>query len=885
MVSIEEARAQVATARQLVAEKKAQAEQVQSQLNEQEQSLPSTTSQQALRQRFKGIQGRIQRQRIDEQRSAVQEQQGYVSAYQDELGRYEQDINTTEAQINDYERKAEEAQRDAREEARAELDAYKAEFEAANPGEKLIIDWTKLRIKGVNSDVLSMSMPVDEYNAKIAELNTKLDNTLSSSNIDRLNTRLSRNDKVSYTQNKDVKGGLFTSVSAMAVNEPEINPNTGRPYGVISAAPEPKGVIGKLKEYARIQPDTQIGIAKGTLAGGGASLASTASALVHPRTTAKSLWGGLSTAATRVYSNKNFPEAGALLSNTDKLTPYHAGYLAGSILTSKGLSKVAQASSSIGERIITRLDPRYVKYNPITGLALDNIEIKEARALKNIKIPLSTQARVAGQRVNAVSAQRDLFELFTNERIIRKPLPNEGILSQTTKDMLKRFDEGRLTPRQIESLNKRIIRESGDKGLLERSFFADPYGRVRVSRLGVLDEPKEASLFDVYTGEATFKKGKPQIVYFKNVPVENLPYNLKEKLLSGMPLSEYEAAQLRNIQLQKSGKFKPVGFLSSEPEITLAPGEVIKKKRIAGVTLVNGRRVSIIEAEIAKQSKSSNAWNMFFGSSKKTKGLPVSYDMVSKPYVSSAKVGGSMYSLLFGSKEPSEKVSSSPSQKVSAPISKVSTSMTSGFSQVMGISYKPSPKSPSPRYKSPYSPPPSKSFDWFGFSGKYPSPRTPKSHYPPKNPTIYITYPPYKPSVSYRTSGGKVIKAAPGQYIVMVRRYGIDSIVGEASTLEEAKRILSYNLRSTLGASGFISSGGKKQDVSNLWGGMFTSAKKDRFRLVQKRGKRLSSRSEVGEIMGFARPRPIKKLTYKDKNDLWKGFKKPKKAKELSWWG
>lgn len=113
---------------------------------------------------------------------------------------------------------------------------------------------------------------------------------------------------------------------------------------------------------------------------------------------------------------------------------------------------------------------------------------------------------------------------------------------------------------------------------------------------------------------------------------------------------------------------------------------------------------------------------------------------------------------------------------------------------------------------------------------------------------------------------GKVARIGEDYYVVFVRRYGVDQIVGTSSTLGEAKRILRNNLTGSLAASGYIGGGsGKKQDISDLFGSMFTSSKKDSFRVVQRRGKRLSSRSEVNEIWGFNR-------------------RKGKAAKKIKWW-
>src|SRR5690606_23425215 len=119
------------------------------------------------------------------------------------------------------------------------------------------------------------------------------------------------------------------------------------------------------------------------------------------------------------------------------------------------------------------------------------------------------------------------------------------------------------------------------------------------SRLGITKQ-NEGSLLDIFSKDATFKKPKPQILLFDDVKIQNLPPQLrsvKAKLTRGKSLTKAEADALLEFQLKKSGKFKPVGFLSRESEITLAPGEIIKRKKKVGVTIVNGRRVPIVRAE------------------------------------------------------------------------------------------------------------------------------------------------------------------------------------------------------------------------------------------------------------------------------------------------
>jgi len=147
-----------------------------------------------------------------------------------------------------------------------------------------------------------------------------------------------------------------------------------------------------------------------------------------------------------------------------------------------------------------------------------------------------------------------------------------------------------------------LLKGKGIKGLLERSFFVDPEGRLRPSRSGLV---QEASLRDILSGQITFRKPKPQVLVFSDISVERLPSYLKDvelKLKNRAVLSERDIGRLLEFQLKKSGKFKPIGFGSGEPELTLAPGEIIYRRKVVGVTLINGRKTPIVLAGVRKAS-------------------------------------------------------------------------------------------------------------------------------------------------------------------------------------------------------------------------------------------------------------------------------------------
>lgn len=309
------------------------------------------------------------------------------------------------------------------------------------------------------------------------------------------------------------------------------------------------------------------------------------------------------------------------------------------IVTGRGFGGVGEGIAQVSRKIFTRLDPKFIpvtttdsfkvtdlrvngdtikiidfvdpseviKVTTATGRVIDIPIAKET--VKELGISLKEQAKLAGTTVDAVSGQRGLFRLLNPDEItLKKPLPKEDRLIKSTSNLLKRFDEGKLNPSEIIELDLKIKKETGGKkGLIERTFFADPQGRLRESRLGVRDKNiREAKLVDMLSGDVSFTKESPQAIIFESVPIAEFPKRLKnieKKLKTGQALNEIEQQQLLKFQLEKTGEFKPIGFLAPEPEIVLSPGEIIRKKKTIAVTLIKGKRVPIIQSEIVKATQ------------------------------------------------------------------------------------------------------------------------------------------------------------------------------------------------------------------------------------------------------------------------------------------
>lgn len=333
--------------------------------------------------------------------------------------------------------------------------------------------------------------------------------------------------------------------------------------------------------------------------------------------------------------------------------------VAGELLLLKGTGKAFKITGKVTgiarAKIINvlrrvKLKQKSITFPSTTGGRPQRLEI--VRGTADVVEPLSKQVKLAGTRITAVSAQADaLLRLVRRQRIIRKPIPGEEKLSTATKNLLKGFDEGRLSKQGLTNLERRIQKETGQGGLLERSFFADPRGRIRTRRLGLegptikqqikklkskpnltnkeLQKLKELveenrlinRLATFFTEDVTFIKPKPQILVFENVRVQNLPKALSKiesKLKAGKTLTSQEANQLLKFQLEPSGKFKPIGALSKESEVTLAPGEITKRIKTIGFVNVGGKRVPLVAAKVVKPTQNLKKLIKEFNSGKIT---------------------------------------------------------------------------------------------------------------------------------------------------------------------------------------------------------------------------------------------------------------------------
>jgi hypothetical protein len=514
--------------------------------------------------------------------------------------------------------------------------------------------------------------------------------------------------------------------------------NTGMPKNVVSKPEEPKGYVtglfnsfGRKSDIERTKSlrgqessASSISFASPFVGLGGLGYGLVTKPIETTKAVAKGLYGVGKQSALFLVGKAESP--GAVVGKTFRNEPdVFIGRLAGEFALAGTLTAGGSVASSVGSKVVTRLSP---KFRAVTETAegtriIENIPSKSGGTLSipiQERLPtmsLPEQARLAGTEQNLVSGARDLFGVVTKrQRVIEKPIAGEDLLSPKTKGMLEQFTKGTLPSKDVPALNKRIIAETGSKGLLERTFFADPLGRIRPSRLGV-EPQKIASPLDIISGDVTFRKAKPQAILFEKETIAKFPKGLSDiesALKKGKSLTQSQQDRLLKWQVAGGSQFKPVGFYSREAEVTLAQGNILKRKGTPAITLIEGKRVPIIRAEVSRASeelggllRKQTTKGLTEGESarlsklltRESKGL--SYDIATKPYAPPSSILGIIkYSSRYArsrasSYKPSSILSVSGSSALGtskSPISKVTgySGRSSGKSTTY---YKPYPKS------------------------------------------------------------------------------------------------------------------------------------------------------------------------------------------------
>lgn len=803
MADIETARQQLATARQILAEKKAQTEQVQQQLEEQERNIPSTTSQEALRNKFSSMQGRIQRKALEGERGKIQEAKQYVESYKGELGKYEGEISTAESQINTYERRVEELKREARDEARAELEAYKEEFEAANPGEQLIVDWSKLRVQGVSSGSFLQSMPTDAYNKRIEQINSDIKDISKGETISKINARLPIDQKI-QTPSKEIGFSLFHSVSAK--KEPDVvklekksewKPNVNQPLRSASylvdktiSLVSPKAAQ-KLEQLNRKVEGTTTGRISTKILP--FAEAATSGFLVSPAMATKNVYGKVTSKVT----TQPVKFIGVIDESSGKFIAKEGD----NIISLSKVNKINPINSrdtgSIGQKVSFR------KVNNIRT----NVELSD---IASVSEPLGKAKTVSQLPKIKLSSDLETSNTFISRGFARDVKIAEinklktGLIDKAGETPSKQLgmDIGKI--RKIKGDLKRntvitLVREAKGKPN-EFNVIASANPKLKIYKSGRLTYTARKDTFNIvgrvkFKGSSGTSKSNQILLIGKNVPVNAL---VRQTKTTGLTTFTKPQSPILN--------YKPVSRsigLETRTVKTESPKTLTVKSNNVLVRQHNKELNLFTQTSALGQSTKSKSRQLV--------------KQQQKPKAKQDNIFG--FEQITNTKQDTRTIQllrQSSKQKYLQKAANKSVKNT------------------------------------FFDSSNYNKPFIPKF---------------FKPSTSYKSSAGRILHPEPGRYVVVVKRFGQDTIIGEAETLIEAKKLLTGRLQGTLAASGFIAEKitGSKQSVSNLFGSIFTSAKKDSFRLVQRRGKRLSSGSEISEIFGFKKRKGGRKAPKKIK--------------------
>lgn len=275
-------------------------------------------------------------------------------------------------------------------------------------------------------------------------------------------------------------------------------------------------------------------------------------------------------------------------------------------LKSRVIKPSIKTPSSIIDYLKGKKPGQFKKFQETKGITLkQGLLTDSATSLRN-------QAKLAGKKGTIVTAQANrLVNFIKRNKVIRKPISGEERLSIKAKNLLKKFDGGRISNSEFYRLNKLMLKEIG-KTPLERSLYATPDGVIRFTRLG--GEVAEASWRDILRGNFSFRnvKMKPQVIVFPEGKISKFPKSIRDvvnKLKAGKIISESERARLIKWQVKPTGKWKPIGDVryrgGIELETTLAPGEVIRRVKKLATVKINKVPVDIVQAKVIKLSKST----------------------------------------------------------------------------------------------------------------------------------------------------------------------------------------------------------------------------------------------------------------------------------------
>ena len=192
MPTLEEVKQQLLEARQQTEQRKQEVSEAEYQLEKARTSLPQYQSQEAIRKL-----SREQRRGISQAVKSIEQKRAEIGEYGKEIKKFEtEELSPSEYQVQKYEEETRALETASKlfehkvpldfvtgeeykylkdmyrqdRSAREDFQKYVEEYQKENPTEKLVIDWNKLQIKGIESGALGKSLSIEEYNKRVKEL-------------------------------------------------------------------------------------------------------------------------------------------------------------------------------------------------------------------------------------------------------------------------------------------------------------------------------------------------------------------------------------------------------------------------------------------------------------------------------------------------------------------------------------------------------------------------------------------------------------------------------------------------------------------------------------------------------------------------------------------
>lgn len=853
--NVEAARQAVENARRVAQERRQQAEEARQQIERQRDRIPDPAARQNLS-KYRGIQGRQYRQQLGQARDELSRNISEIDSYKQNIDSYEQDIQQVEGQIKSYDRykaDVEQAKRVAAgiSDPRGLSDQGRAIYARIQEGNDAAVEAT---LKDIESQV---SLTDSERREIFRELQENLGRISNSELNARIGTIISPSIRRDVLPEEVVtlKSESIAPMQGPQLQQVEINPNTGRPYGTVESVPEPKGFLARTqasisrKRAQAKQDDNQLA---GALTGVGstaltyASLPGTAiRTITRPVTTARNAWGFLTTLP------KNYRNIGESIGTSLREEP---GYATGIVLSEVAAAKGIGQTAKLGTKALYQAaDLPKVNTNFVSQQLVND---GGSAYLRTVAISDVKGAAFSKRVLTGSMTQTQVMPSVSGLDMVRSA--TVGV--QREQGLLRKRLNAWSAPRKFGAADIGIVK-SGSVNVQVGSVQGVPaYRSYDVNIFGSFGKVANKGKRPIYyaTTGASKQFGELEAVRAVSKPIRQTKAGLSlgrgTQQIRGIvtkPRSSYDLFFGGGAQKTVSGSSAASALASQKSAInSIIKANVIEKvsSNMGKVSSVVGATAGLVpKASASTKTVAANtldvkpAQSLWYGTGQ--------YEKTNEVAITAPKVAQNNRQVDWLGSGSGQKTKQSQQTKQSISLSFKQPQANRG-SQISWIGLGARSKQ---QQRLGQRQAQAQAIGGFGMST-----RAARST--------------FRPQVSYSTRGGKVVQVDYGRYVVFVKRFGQNTIIGEAATLADAKRMLASNLTTTLGASGFVTEKrtGQKQKLNDLWGGMFTSSKRDPFRLVQRREKRLGSRSEVNEIWGFKRNAPKRS--------------KSRRPKKVSWW-